>query len=81
MNTTMVRQAGVTPTSSVEQGADAILKLALGRRSWRARAGSISTASAKRAPMRKPTMPMRGKGCRALSLELTGLSAKEGTPS
>ena len=30
MNTTMVRQAGVTPTSSVEQGADAILELALG---------------------------------------------------
>ena len=29
MNTTMVRQSGVTPVSSVEQGADAILKLAL----------------------------------------------------
>jgi len=30
MNTTMVRRAGVTPTSSVEQGADAILNLAIG---------------------------------------------------
>src|SRR5579863_2115256 len=29
MNTTMVRRAGVTPTSSVEQGADAILNLAI----------------------------------------------------
>jgi len=29
MNTTMVRQSGVTPISSVEQGADAILKLAV----------------------------------------------------
>jgi hypothetical protein len=28
MNTTMVRQAGVTPRSSVEQGAEAILNLA-----------------------------------------------------
>src|SRR4029453_12400725 len=28
MNTTMVRQAGVTPWSTVEQGADAILNLA-----------------------------------------------------
>jgi NAD(P)-dependent dehydrogenase (short-subunit alcohol dehydrogenase family) len=30
MNTTMVRRAGVTPLSSVEQGADAILNLATG---------------------------------------------------
>ncbi len=30
MNTTMVRRAGVTPISSVEQGADAILNLATG---------------------------------------------------
>jgi NAD(P)-dependent dehydrogenase (short-subunit alcohol dehydrogenase family) len=30
MNTTMVRRAGVTPMSSVEQGADAILNLATG---------------------------------------------------
>jgi NAD(P)-dependent dehydrogenase (short-subunit alcohol dehydrogenase family) len=29
MNTTMVRQSGVTPLSSVEEGADAILKLAV----------------------------------------------------
>jgi NAD(P)-dependent dehydrogenase (short-subunit alcohol dehydrogenase family) len=29
MNTTMVRQSGVTPVSSVEEGADAILKLAV----------------------------------------------------
>ena len=31
MNTTMVRQSGVTPISSVEEGADAILKLAVAR--------------------------------------------------
>ena len=30
MNTTMVRQSGVTLASSVEEGADAILKLAIG---------------------------------------------------
>jgi NAD(P)-dependent dehydrogenase (short-subunit alcohol dehydrogenase family) len=30
MNTTMVRQGGITPTSTVEQGGEAILHLAIG---------------------------------------------------
>jgi hypothetical protein len=30
------------------------------RRSWKAKAGSISTASVKRAPTLRPTTPMRG---------------------
>ena len=75
MNTTMVRQSGVTPMSSVEQGADAILKLAIspevegrsglffnGQREARADAQAYD-ADARRE-------------LETLSLELTGLSAK-----
>jgi hypothetical protein len=71
----MVRQSGVTPISSVEEGADAILKLAVspelegktglyfnGQREARADAQAYD-ADARRQ-------------LRALSLALTGLSAK-----
>ena len=76
MNTTMVRQSGVTPISSVEQGADAILKLAVspdmegksglyfnGQREARADAQAYD-ANARRQ-------------LRTLSLGVTGLSAKD----
>ena len=76
MNTTMVRQSGVTPISSVEEGADAILKLAVspdvegqsglyfnGQREARADAQAYD-AKARRQ-------------LKALSLELTGLSARQ----
>lgn len=76
MNTTMVRQSGVTPISSVEQGADAILKLAVspdmegksglyfnGQREARADAQAYD-ANARRQ-------------LRTLSFGVTGLSAKD----
>ena len=75
MNTTMVRQSGVTPISSVEEGADAILKLAVspqiegqsglyfnGQREARADAQAYD-ADARRQ-------------LKALSLEFVGLSTK-----
>ncbi len=74
MNTTMVRQSGVTPMSSVEQGADAILNLATsaaldgrsglffnGQREARANAQAYETAARQR--------------LKTLSLELSGLSS------
>ena len=78
MNTTMVRQSGVTPISSVEQGAEAILKLAVspelegesglyfnGQREARADAQAYD-ADARRQ-------------LKALSVKLAGLSANEYT--
>jgi len=75
MNTTMVRLAGVTPWSTVEQGADAILNLAVspaldgqsglyfnGLRETRADAQAYDAEARKK--------------LRALSLQLTGLSAE-----
>jgi NAD(P)-dependent dehydrogenase (short-subunit alcohol dehydrogenase family) len=74
MNTTMVRQSGVTPWSSVEEGAEAILNLAVspalegrsglyfdGLREARANNQAYDTEARRR--------------LHALSLELTGLSA------
>jgi NAD(P)-dependent dehydrogenase (short-subunit alcohol dehydrogenase family) len=79
MATTMVRQAGVTPRSSVEEGAEAILNLATspalegrsgryfeGLREARAEAQAYDGAARRR--------------LRALSLELTGLSAPTSDP-
>jgi len=75
MNTTMVRQSGVTPMSSVEQGADAILNLATsaaldgrsglffnGQREARADAQAYDAGARQR--------------LKTLSLELSGLSFK-----
>jgi NAD(P)-dependent dehydrogenase (short-subunit alcohol dehydrogenase family) len=76
MNTTMVRQSGVTPISSVEQGAEAILRLAVspemedrtglffnGQREARADAQAYDAEARQR--------------LKAISTELGGLSAKE----
>ena len=78
MNTTMVRQSGVTPISSVEQGAEAILKLAVspelegesglyfnGQREARADAQAYDADARQQ--------------LKALSIKLTGLSAKDYT--
>lgn len=75
MNTTMVRQSGVTPMSGVEQGADAILNLATsaaldgrsglffnGQREARADAQAYDAGARQR--------------LKTLSLELSGLSSK-----
>ncbi len=80
MNTTMVRRAGVTPWSSVEEGAEAILNLAAsaaldgrsglyfdGLRQTRANAQAYDAAARHR--------------LKAISLELTGLSAKATPPA
>jgi len=81
MNTTMVRQSGVTPASSVDEGADAILKLSIGSE-LKGKSGALFQRPMRRpGPMRKPTIPMRGKKLRALSMKLTGMSAKEDVPS
>jgi NAD(P)-dependent dehydrogenase (short-subunit alcohol dehydrogenase family) len=76
MNTTMVRQSGVTPMSSVEEGADAILKLAIspqvdgqsglyfnGQREARADAQAYDAAARQQ--------------LKALSFELSGLAPKK----
>jgi NAD(P)-dependent dehydrogenase (short-subunit alcohol dehydrogenase family) len=76
MNTTMVRQSGVTPMSSVEEGADAIFKLAAaaemegrsglyfnGQREARADAQAYDTKARQR--------------LKTLSLELAGLAANK----
>jgi NAD(P)-dependent dehydrogenase (short-subunit alcohol dehydrogenase family) len=80
MNTTMVRQSGVTPISSVEEGADAILKLAAspqvegqsglyfnGQREARADAQAYDSAAREH--------------LRTRSRELVGLSAKDAAPA
>jgi NAD(P)-dependent dehydrogenase (short-subunit alcohol dehydrogenase family) len=77
MNTTMVRRAGVTPISSVEEGAEAILKLAAspdlegcsgcyfnGLREARANAQAYDDEARRR--------------LKAISLELTGLAGVSG---
>ena len=74
MNTTMVRQSGTTPMSSVETGAEAILQLAVSPR-LEGRSGLyfnvMSEAAAERAGQR---CRRRARKLRKLSLELTGLA-------
>ena len=74
MNTTMVRQAGVTPWSSVETGADAILNLAaspsLEGRSGRYFDGQRESRADAQAYDEKARRRLR-----ALSLELTEQSS------
>ncbi|TIW73456.1 MAG: SDR family NAD(P)-dependent oxidoreductase, partial [Mesorhizobium sp.] len=74
MDTTMVRQAGVRPLSSVETGADAILNLAtspaLERRSGRYFDGQRESRADAQAYDKKARRRLR-----ALSLELTGQSS------
>ena len=75
MNTTMVRRAGVTPISTVEEGAEAILNLAVGP----ALAGSglyFNGLREARADRQAYDTQARSR-LRALSLELTGLRASE----
>jgi NAD(P)-dependent dehydrogenase (short-subunit alcohol dehydrogenase family) len=72
MDTTMVRQAGVTPVSTVEQGADAILNLATSP-ALSGRSGLyFSSLDESRADPQAYSHTAQRK-LRALSLELTGL--------
>jgi len=73
MNTTMVRQSGVTPISSVEEGADAILHLATGA-DLEGRSGLFFNGRREaRADAQAYDADARRR-LNALSLELTGLS-------
>jgi NAD(P)-dependent dehydrogenase (short-subunit alcohol dehydrogenase family) len=74
MNTTMVRRAGVSPWSSVEEGAEAILNLALSP-DLRQKSGFYFNGLAEaRADPQTYDSDARAK-LRALSLRLTGLDA------
>ncbi len=74
MNTTMVRQAGVTPWSSVEEGADAILNLAVSD-DLESRSGLyFNGMSEARADPQAYDAEARRR-LKAISLELTGLSS------
>jgi NAD(P)-dependent dehydrogenase (short-subunit alcohol dehydrogenase family) len=55
MNTTMVREGGITPISTVEQGGEAILHLAAGD-DVAGKTGYSSTVCSKRKPIRRPMM-------------------------
>ncbi len=72
MNTTMVRRAGVTPTSTVEQGAEAILNLAAGAEGQRSNGGYFNGLREARAAAQAYDAEARRK-LRSVSLSLTGL--------
>jgi NAD(P)-dependent dehydrogenase (short-subunit alcohol dehydrogenase family) len=75
MNTTMVRQSGVTPMSSVEQGADAILNLATSA-ALDGRSGLFFNGQSEpRADAQAYDAGARQR-LKTLSLELSGLSSK-----
>jgi NAD(P)-dependent dehydrogenase (short-subunit alcohol dehydrogenase family) len=72
MDTTMVRRAGVTPTSTVEQGADAILNLAAGEAGERSNGGYFNGLREARAAAQAYDSEARRR-LRTLSTSLTGL--------
>ena len=75
MNTTMVRQAGITPWSSVEDGAEAILNLAVSP-SIEGRSGLYFSGLREAHANDQAYDAEARRRLHALSLELTGLSAK-----
>jgi NAD(P)-dependent dehydrogenase (short-subunit alcohol dehydrogenase family) len=76
MNTTMVRQSGVTPISSVEQGAEAILKLAVSPELEGKSGLYFNGLREARADAQAYDADARQK-LKALSVQLTGLSATQ----
>jgi len=74
MNTTMVRRAGVTPLSSVEQGADAILNLATGKAIAGRNGLFFNGLQEARADAQAYDAAARQR-LRRLSLELTGVGS------
>src|ERR1700722_14186397 len=74
MNTTMVRQGGITPISTVEQGGEAILHLAVGDNVAGKRGLFFNGMNEMRANPQAYDEAAR-KRLRKLSLELTGLAA------
>ena len=76
MNTAMVRRAGVTPISTVEEGAEAILNLAVGP-ALAGRSGLYFNGLREARADRQAYDTQARSRLRALSLELTGLRAAE----
>jgi NAD(P)-dependent dehydrogenase (short-subunit alcohol dehydrogenase family) len=76
MNTTMVRRAGVTPISTVEEGAEAILNLAAGP-ALAGRSGLYFNGLREARADRQAYDTQARSRLRALSLELTGLREGE----
>jgi NAD(P)-dependent dehydrogenase (short-subunit alcohol dehydrogenase family) len=76
MNTTMVRRSGVTPLSTVEEGAEAILNLAAGP-GLEERSGLYFNGLREARADRQAYNAEARARLRALSLELTGLRAPE----
>ena len=74
MNTTMVREGGITPISTVEQGGDAILHLATGD-DVAGKSGLFFNGMQQSQANPQAYDEAARKRLRALSLELTGLSA------
>jgi NAD(P)-dependent dehydrogenase (short-subunit alcohol dehydrogenase family) len=72
MNTTMVREGGITPISTVEQGGEAILHLAVGD-DMAGRSGLFFNGMHEAQANPQAYDPTARKKLRALSLELTGL--------
>ena len=73
MNTTMVRAGGITPISTVEQGGDAILHLALGE-DVAAKSGLFFNGMNEMRANPQAYDAAARKRLRALSLELTGVA-------
>ena len=80
MDTTMVRQAGVTPWSSVEEGADAILNLATSP-ALEGRSGLYFTGLREARADGQAYDAQARQRLRAISLELTGLSSEAAASS
>jgi NAD(P)-dependent dehydrogenase (short-subunit alcohol dehydrogenase family) len=76
MNTTMVRRAGVTPISTVEEGAEAILNLAVGP-ALAGRSGLYFNGLREARADRQAYDADARARLRALSVELTGVRAGE----
>jgi NAD(P)-dependent dehydrogenase (short-subunit alcohol dehydrogenase family) len=74
MNTTMVREGGITPISTVEQGGEAILHLAVGD-DVAGNSGLFFNGMQQAQANAQAYDEAARKRLRALSLELTGLSA------
>jgi NAD(P)-dependent dehydrogenase (short-subunit alcohol dehydrogenase family) len=72
MNTTMVRAGGITPISTVEQGGEAILHLAVGE-DMAGRTGQFFNGMAQARANPQAYDAAARRQLRALSLELTGL--------
>ncbi len=75
MNTTMVGQSGVTPMSSVEQGADAILNLATSA-ALDGRSGLFFNGQREARADAQAYDPAARQRLKTLSLELSGLSSE-----